>query len=358
MKTRFFLSIMVAAVCLGCRGSHAQPLSNAEINAALFRLPSLPKVHYYWPPSSDLLENRNARRLYDLVRITHTCCVFGEWTNQRQVDNAVYQCSRVNRTSPEIPASMGVLFLPWHRRFGKELPATDRGPTYSEEIAYFRQRAKQIRQWVEQSNQTYGGDIQVTAIIHDSERFSYRANDPEHNKGMQEALDAIHEQTIRVFPEAHVIWYGRGMVLHPRTGKPKRTPYWTGLEISPLLTCSLYNLPEPERMHTTFRETCLLADQMGIAHVVPFVALAAGYKRNAVGRTWLVDWPFDPTYSWAMGAALNGRSDDPSKNALYARAPFVVFYPPPFDKRAPEWPRHFIAYVHGATGLSESAPLP
>jgi len=43
----------------------------------------------------------------------------------------------------------------------------------------------------------------------------------------------------------------------------------------------------------------------------------------------------------------------PERLAPYNRAKVIVFYSPPFDKRAPDWTRHFIAYVRGATGVQD-----
>ena len=56
-------------------------------------------------------------------------------------------------------------------------------------------------------------------------------------------------------------------------------------------------------------------------------------------------------------ATAVGAQDNKDHDPLFAshdtlevevEAPFAIFYPGPFDRRVPEWPRHFIAYVKGA----------
>ncbi len=128
--------IIAAAVLLTCQQcccASAVQLSEAEIDAKLFELKPLPKVHYSTPVSPEL----SNQRLYELARITHSLCVSGEWTKQEHIDKFVYICARVNKAKPAIKASLAINFSPWHRRFDKKLPPTDRGPTYWKEIDYF-----------------------------------------------------------------------------------------------------------------------------------------------------------------------------------------------------------------------------
>ena len=350
MPARYTAVVVLLTLLSACQ-TYTDATPDDGLDEQLFGLASLPKVHYYWPPAAELLEDKQSRRLYELVRITHAFCVSGEWTNDRQMDNAVYTCARINKTNPDIKASIGVNFSPWHRRFGKDLPPTDRGPTYFEEIRYFEQRALFVKQALARHNHVYGSDIAVTAVILDSERFKAKANDARWNIGMKAALDAIHRKAKQVFPDAVVIWYGRGMIQHPKTNAWRKTPYWTGDEIKAPLTCSLYNLPDIDRMRDVFRKTVELADERRISQVIPYVALASGYERNPAGHTWRSDWPFDPKFSFQMGAELNVPfySRDPQKYAPYDRADIVVFYPKPFDERTPAWGRHFVQYIKGAT---------
>jgi hypothetical protein len=84
--------------------------------------------------------------------------------------------------------------------------------------------------------------------------------------------------------------------------------------------------------------------------------LASGYRRGlAKKQYWDFDWQYDIIYSYGIGAALNidWYGEDPERFAPYKRAKIVIFYPPAFDKRTPDWTRHFVAYVRGATGIND-----
>jgi len=363
MRRRVTTIITVVVVILmfrQCYGVDPVQLSEAEIDTKLFALKPLPKVHYFWTLTSELLNSRNSRRLYELARITHSLCVSGEWVTKQQVDNCVYICARVNRTRPAIKASLGINFSPWHRKFDKKLPPTDRGPTYREEIRYFEERMRFVKGWVEQSNKKYGSDVKVGVITLDSERFYELKGNERWNEGMREALDAIHIKARSIFPGARIEWYGRGVVIAYSGNGWRKTPYWTGKEIKAPLSCSLYTVPEIERTRETFRRTCKLADQMGISDVTPWVALASGYRRGLTKIQYFdMDWSYDIIYSYLIGAELNIKwyGDRPERFAPYDRAKVIVFYPAPFYKRAPDWARHFIAYVRGATGVKELKDL-
>lgn len=353
-------SASVLTASIQCNGSGTVRPSEAEINSKLFSLKPLPKVHYFWPVSSELSNDRDNRRLYELARITHSLCVSGEWVTKQQVDNCVYICARVNKTGPVIKTSLGVNFSPWHRRFDKKLPPTDRGPTYVKEISYFEERARLVKQWAEQSNKKYRSDVKVGAITLDSERFSEKKGNELWNEGMREALDAIHKKASSIFPGARIEWYGRGVVPASSGDGWRKTPYWTGKEIKAPLSCSLYTVPEIERTRETFRRTCKLADERGISDITPWVALASGYRRGLKQSHYFdMDWSYDVIYSYLIGAELNIKwyGNRPERFAPYNRAKVIVFYPPPFDKRVPDWARHFIAYVRGATGIKDLKDL-
>jgi hypothetical protein len=109
-------------------------------------------------------------------------------------------------------------------------------------------------------------------------------------------------------------------------------------------------------MRETFRRTCKLADELGIEDVTPYVALGAGYRRGITEfQHWDPDWSYDIVYSYMMGAELNIKwyGDRPERFAPYNRAKVIVFYPSPFNGGTPDWARHFIAYVRGATGVKD-----
>jgi hypothetical protein len=240
------------------------------------------------------------------------------------------------------------------------LPPTDRGPSYWEEINFFEERARLVKQWVEQSNKEYQDDIKISAIKLSTERFYIKTGDESWNEGIRECLDVIHIKASSIFPDARIEWYGRGVVKAEKGDGWIQTRIWTDKEIKAPLSCSLYTVPEIEMMRETFRRTCKLADQMGISDISPRVALAAGYREGLLrSKCWDFDWSYDIMYSYQIGAELNIEryGDGPEAFAPYDRAKVIVFYPPPFDKRTPDWPRHFIAYVRGATGVKDLKDL-
>jgi hypothetical protein len=353
----FAVSVAALLISGQCGGANSVQLSEADIDAKLSVLKPLPKVHYFWPLNPELLNDRSNRRLYELARITHSLCVQGEWATKEQIDNCVYTCAGVNKNAPVIKSSLGISFSPWHRKFGKELPPTDRGPTYQEEIHYFEERARLVRHWVEQSNENYHSDVKISAILLDCERFHVLQNNEKWNEAIRENLDIIHIKAQSIFPEARIEWYGRGIVRTSGGNGWTQTPYWTGKEIKAPLSCSLYSVPEIEGMRETFRRTCKLADELGIEEVTPWVALASGYRRGLKGlnQYFDYDWLYDIIYSYQIGAELNVKwyGDRPERFAPYNHAKIIIFWPPPFDKRTPGWPRHFIAYVRGATGVEK-----
>ena len=150
--------------------------TSEDIYKLLFNLKPLPKIHYSWGLWYQF-KDCEERVLYELARITHSLSIPGEWVTKEQIDKCVYICARVNKTEPKIPCSIGVNFSPWHRKFGKELPPTDRGPTYWEEIAFFAERMQTIKKWVEMKNAYYKSNVEVGTLLLDCERFSEKPGD-------------------------------------------------------------------------------------------------------------------------------------------------------------------------------------
>lgn len=356
-RMQIFRKISFISIALFCSSAAASGFSNTseETYKLLFDLKPLPKVHYSWGLGGQL-KGGDERILYELARITHSLSIAGEWGGEDKIEKCVYICARVNKSNPKIPCSIGVNYSPWHRKFGKDLPPTDRGATYYAELDYFNDRMRKVKGWVARANAKYKSDVKVGAVLLDSERFHVRANDKTWNEGIRQALDEIHIRAVSIFPKARIVWYGRG-VAHIEGGNGwAKTNLFTGKEIKSSLSCSIYIVPEVERMQETYRRTAKLADEMGIENVMPWVALASGYKRG-LKKTfyWESNWDYDLIYSYKIGAALNVSwyAARPERFAPYNRAKVIAFYPAPFDVRAPAWGKHFIAYVRGATGVKD-----
>lgn len=331
-----------------------------DVDSKLIGLKALPKVHYSFPLSNELMQPESRRVLQELSRITHSLSLSGEWCTESQVSTCVETCARVNRTGPEIVPSLAVNFSPWHRRFGKDMPPTDRGDTYKAEIEFFLERLRSVKSWVKSANGKFNSNVKVSALLLDCERFHVKKVDNSWNEAIRQNLDTIHKLAVEVFPQARIEWYGRGIQRTWGGDGWSRMSYFTGEEIKAPLSCSLYSVPELERMRETYRRTCHLADELGIAEVTPWVALGSGFRRGLVKKQyWEMDWPYDLIYSHQIGSELNVSwyAENPKRFAPYDRATVVVFYPAPFDRRVPSWAKHFIAYVRGATGVNDLSDL-
>lgn len=332
----------------------ASPLSNSQIQNKLSLLRPLPKVHYSVGLRNNISQKGDVF-LYQISRITHAVCFSAEWVTETEIANGVYACSNVNKDNPEILSRIGLNFSPWHRKFGKDLPPTNRGPSYYAELDFFRDRMQKANQWVNRANEKYDSNIKVGAVLLDCERFCEKANDKEWNEGMREAVDAIHMIAKEIFPDARIEWYGRSMVKQGDV-RWEKSPYFTGKEILTTFSCSFYSLPEIETMREKYRKTVSMADEYNIEDVTVYIALAAGFRRGIKKSVyWDNDWDYDLIYSYMAGAELNvpwyARHID--AYAPYDRCKIIVFYPPPFHKDTPEWGKHFIAYVRGATGIKD-----
>lgn len=162
----------------------------------LQELEPLPKVHYSW--SLDFRAT-DPELLYEYVRLTRAASLSGEWHNRDEIDLAVQLCRRVNQTNPNLPATLGVNYSPWHRRFGKDLPPTDTSDSHQAELDYLRERMETIRHELGEANARHAADVPVTCIMLDSERFHVRADDPEWNAALTAKYDAVYDIVREVF---------------------------------------------------------------------------------------------------------------------------------------------------------------
>jgi hypothetical protein len=358
---RLIFSAFLVVFVLGRLCPASETSAKIDIYSKLKELKPLPKVHYSWKiESGSLLDEKNDGLLYEYARITHALSICGESVTEGQIDKCVYICARINKTGPDIPCSIGINYSPWHRKFEKALPPTDRGPSYQAEIDLFESRMTIIKKMLEKANVKYKSDVNISALLLDSERFYIRENDNKWNDSIREALDSIHLKASKVFPKARIEWYGRGIHRVQRGSGWAQMPYWTGKEIKSSLSCSFYQIPETEMCRETFRRTCKLADQLGISDVTPWIALASGMRPTIKGVSFVQDWDYDVIYSYQMGAELNNSwfgKQHPEWFAPYNRAKVVIFFPAPFYRESPSWGKHFIAYVRGATGVKELQDL-
>ena len=148
---RMFLWVILTAFVSSC--THAAPAEgDFDLVAKLSALKPLPKIHYSWSLKGKLLRDRDSPVLNHLARITHALSVSAEWTSEKQIDNFVFVCARINKTiNPAVKCSLGANFSPWHWKFRKNLLPTDRGPSYHAELRYFSERMNFVRKCVAES---------------------------------------------------------------------------------------------------------------------------------------------------------------------------------------------------------------
>lgn len=355
--TCFFITANIAQ----CAQKPASGSSRIDPNimAKLRDLKPLPKIHFSWNLEDNLLNEYGSSLLYELARIMHSLNVRGEWCTEKQIDNCVYTCARINKTKPAIPCSIGVNYSPWHRKFGKDLPPTDRGPTYYAEIDFFAERIMKVKEWVDNANKKYGTDVKIGALLLANERLTEKEGDEAWNEGMRQALDAIHLKAESILPDVRIQWHCRGVLKLGGTRWGK-TPYFTGKEIKSPLSTAFFRVPEQELMREQYRRTYTLAKELGIEEVTIGVALAAGYQRGLeTENNWTDDWDYDLIYSYLLGFELNHPwfARYPEIYAPYEHTKIITFFPSPFYHKTPAWGKHFIAYVRGATGVKHLEDL-
>ncbi len=358
INARFALAVrptMVVGLSLlmlvagAARGEEKQP-TDEQLVAWLTELKPLPKVHYSWPVPVLKLSDR---LLHEYVRLTHAVSVSGEWAKQEQVDRAVLACKRVNAETPARAASIGVNYSVWHRRFGKDLPPTDTGPTHVAELAYLRERLAWLQAAMAEANRKHDSDITISAVLFDSEHFHVRADDDVWNRAITSKYDAAYDAVRKALPGARIEWYARGAVQPGASATGwSQSNYFTLKEKGQSFGCSLYQVPEIGYTREIFRRTARNAKQHGCEEVTPWISLASGYRRQVDKyHEFSLDWNYDLIYSWKLGAEVNhawfGAAERQERFAPWNKAKIAIFYPEPFG-RSPHWGEHFVAYVRGA----------
>lgn len=341
--------MLLLAIPMCALGDDAKP-TDEQVLPWLRELTPLPKIHYSWPLP---LEKLSDELLYEYARLTRAVSLSGEWATTEQIERAVAVCKRVNADKPPILASIGINFSVWHRRFGKDLPPADTGPTHQAELDYLKTRLETIRDGLTAANQTQETDVAITAVLFDSERFQIRPDDSEWNIAITAKYDAAYETARTIFPSVRIEWYARGGI-HPgasSTGWSEAT-YFVLDEQGQSFGCSLYQVPEIGYTREIFRRTSQNAKKHGCAEVTPWIALASGYGRQTDKyHEFSDDWKYDLIHSWQLGAEANhpwfGVPERHERFAAWNMAQVAIFYPEPFG-RTPHWAEHFVAYVRGA----------
>ncbi len=341
------LSSMTAAGAAPGEG-RAQCLADA-----LTPLRSLHKVHYSWPLEAAWLTSDSAV-LQELARVTGAVSLRGETATPEQVDAVVAVAKRAGERAAGRPVVIGINYSPWHRRFGKALPATDTGATAEAELAFFDERLEAIRVALREANARHGTAIAVGALLLDSERFVTTPDSPSLNEAIVRKYDQIYAIAKRRFPAAGVHWYGRGMFRLRSDGvRWELVPHFTMREQGDSVVCQVYEVQDAERMRQACRRSVDLARRHGDGVVTAWVALGAGYDRSGRRAHWEFDRDYDRWDSWKLGRDLGGLAGDDPVDP-WGAVSTVVLYPSPLDDRSPRTFEHFLAYARGAAGEPET----
>jgi hypothetical protein len=314
----------------------------------------LKKVHYSWPVPQAWLEGNNPSLSREYVRITGALSVRGENVSAKQLAGAVDICVSVQRGAAEVPAGLAINYSPWHGNAGGDRRRDDPRDDMPADLEHFVKRLMFIRDAIVQANAEHKSTVRVAAVLLDSERFKTKPMEREWNDAIREKHDVTYQQAKAIFPEARVIWYQFGGIQPaPVASGWIQSPIHDVRERHDCYACDLYHVPDTERTRETFRRTVAAARASGDAIVVPWVALASGYRPAFLTSwQWTFDWNYELVYSWQLGRELgNGWfAKQPERFAPWDAADAVVFYPGPGDRRSPNWWQHFVAYVYGSNG--------
>jgi len=360
------LVLIPLVCCASSRASDAtsdRRLDERLTIETLEALPKLPKIHYSWPVQNDWLEGGRDRVAIAYARITGAVCLRGETCTQGQVAGAVRLCTEASKKRNSA-VSIGINYSVWHHRFDKSAPATDKGPSATEEMRVLSERFERIRDWLDEQRPADGDRrIEVTAILFDCERFD-RTGERANDDAVLDKYNQAYEVAKRYFPNARVIWYGFGAAVPINYAEGYVIARDFGWETkNDGASVSLYYGGEATTHRMLLRETIAEAAKHDVRQVVPWVALGCGNRPTIVKneREWDFDWDYDPAYSWWLGRDLNNSWQQKrlEKICPTTAVPCVVFYPGPNDPRVRAWWIHFMWYCRGAHRLTGAeAPTP
>lgn len=312
---------------------------------ALSELKPLPKTHYSWPINKSHLDHRvTSLWLDDFVRITHAATIDVEDLTRLRVEMLVRICQAQKGT-------LALKMSPWHEgQFFKDKDPTLRGDPEAKAATAILERLSEFRRLVADANRLARANVEVSAILFDTEIFELKKPSDPAAKGWNAAMrikyDAAYDCAKRIFPDAYVDWYGRGWMRFfaiARTTGWGRSTWFDLTEKGDGASAVLYRLPMIDDSIECFRRTVSDSRAHGIKKVVPWLGIGCGYhpdeaKKNVV---WDGDWGYSPAVAARFGYEVNHQ---------FLEAPFANFYPGPGQNS--HWFEHFIAYCEGAQAKS------
>lgn len=332
----------------------------AQILAWLRELDPLQKTHYSWPVPGSRIIHETDPLIHEYVRLTGAVSMRLEDVTQHWIRRCVSISKAVTDETPTIHPKIGLNYSPWYHVFPRDAAPTYVGPEHAGEIALFREKLVMARDWLAAENAAQGAHVEIGAVLIDSERFHYKADTEsgaaEWNAALADKLTAIYRTSKEIFPNAWVEWNSRGAVSPCAQAVGWcNSPYTSLLEEGDGCAIGFYNVVEIGYTREKYVRTLERAQAHGYNVVTPWIALAAGYRRDVnTYFTFLMDWDYDVFYSWQIGAEVNHPwfASQPERFAPYDHATHVMFYPEPFG-RTPHWGKHFVAYVRGAHIIQE-----
>jgi hypothetical protein len=368
-------------------------------------LQPLQKYHHAWPPDPMYYNSSSPTfiqgLMHDYVRITGSCDVALDaqpGVLRAQVEVCIRICVAVapNR-SLSAPPVLSVQWSPWFHKFSGSDP-TVRGDAEAADLAMYGSLLANLSAWLK------GSPVRLGAVLLDSEKFSYNENSSDlYLHELTRKHDLVYNTTRVHFPDpsTRLEMYDRGgmepcalssVPVHPQRcfaraemaaadnpdgqlvvgEKYVSVNSYTLRERGGSYGAVLYQLQEIWMMRGRQAAAVVAAEahsesQSGesISSVTPWIALGAGYYREAVlpkpgvgygGFSFSLN--YDAVYSWQMGREVNGLDAAWDERWADGFAPWdaakvAVLFPGVFDSRSDIVPIGCASCVgHGNSSVS------
>jgi hypothetical protein len=281
-------------------------------------------IHYSWGLDIANFTPDNRHKWIDYAKWSKAMSMPMTWGVEATAEDFNYAVDICKHAD----AGLCLNYSPWHRSYPFDYaPANLNTPDAIKELDTFTAVLKKWRTWITQANEYYRCLVPVKAILLDCEKFDAGKDD---RLNLKLALDKITALTKAVYPKAKIYWYNHATWIR----STELTEYWTGEEITQAICPAFYWPRHFEWYEEHFANNILFAQQKGIAEIVAYISLGAGYDGASVWHDDL-DYPVD--ISRQIGAFVKSHPEIKA----------VVFYPQPFCPSTPQWEAHFEAYKEG-----------
>ena len=180
--------------------------------------------------------------------------------------------------------SVAIIHSPWHcfpalsmAGWPYEFDPTYQGPEVAAEINLFSTRLQQFSDYLGDANALYHTNVQVSAVLLDSEHYTVKDGDAAWNAALDGKYNPFYDSVKSHFPSAMVDWYNRG-----EAG-------WTGFTLNEegdAYCCSLYRNGVMSYQGELFRDTCQNAVDHGVPSVTVWFTPGGSYPNNLQSYVW------------------------------------------------------------------------